>query len=119
MAQRRTGGAHKLAGILLEAEAVADDRLAVVVRIGTNVVAAPEGHADAGDLAQGARHRYLAAEELFRELSDSWTEFRRALGWRTRLWRDPKVVAGARAGLGQPVAIHAGGAPSRGLRHHR
>ena len=36
-------GRQKLAGILLEAEAVADDRLAVVVGIGTNVVAAPEG----------------------------------------------------------------------------
>ena len=36
-------GRKKLAGILLEAEAVADNRLAVVVGIGTNVVAAPEG----------------------------------------------------------------------------
>ena len=36
-------GGKKLAGILLEAEAVAGDRLAVVVGIGTNVVAAPEG----------------------------------------------------------------------------
>ena len=33
---------HKLAGILLEAERVAGDRLAVVVGIGTNVVTAPE-----------------------------------------------------------------------------
>src|SRR3984885_12015788 len=36
-------GRKKLAGILLEAEAVAGERLAVVVGIGTNVVAAPEG----------------------------------------------------------------------------
>ena len=36
-------GDKKLAGILLEAEAVAGGRLAVVVGIGTNVVAAPEG----------------------------------------------------------------------------
>jgi BirA family biotin operon repressor/biotin-[acetyl-CoA-carboxylase] ligase len=35
-------GRQKLAGILLEAEAVAGDRLAVVVGIGTNVIAAPE-----------------------------------------------------------------------------
>ena len=34
---------QKLAGILLEAEAVAGNRLAVVVGIGTNVIAAPEG----------------------------------------------------------------------------
>src|ERR1700730_156844 len=36
-------GGKKLAGILLEAEAVADNRLAVVVGIGTNVIAGPEG----------------------------------------------------------------------------
>src|SRR6188768_442814 len=36
-------GRRKLAGILLEAEAVPGDRLAVVVGIGTNVDAAPEG----------------------------------------------------------------------------
>src|SRR5882757_7454816 len=36
-------GQKKLAGILLEAEAVAADRLAVVVGTGTNVVSAPEG----------------------------------------------------------------------------
>src|ERR1700682_2089669 len=36
-------GGKKVAGILLEAEAVAGDRLAVVVGIGTNVIAAPKG----------------------------------------------------------------------------
>src|ERR1700681_2644361 len=36
-------GQQKLAGILLEAEAVPGDRLARGVRIGTNIVAAPEG----------------------------------------------------------------------------
>src|ERR1700729_545430 len=36
-------GQKKLAGILLEAEAVEQGRLAVVVGIGTNVVGAPEG----------------------------------------------------------------------------
>src|ERR1700676_743956 len=36
-------GQQKLAGILLEAEVVPGDRLAVVVGIGANVVAAPEG----------------------------------------------------------------------------
>ena len=48
-------GRRKLAGILLEAEAVAAGRLAVVVGIGTNVVAAPSGHADARDVVGGAR----------------------------------------------------------------
>src|SRR6202163_3753189 len=36
-------GRQKLAGILLEAEAVAGDQLAVVVGIGGNVIGAPEG----------------------------------------------------------------------------
>ena len=57
-------GRQKLAGILLEAEAVADDRLAVVVGIGTNVVAAPEGTpTPATSLA--ALGVDIGAEELF------------------------------------------------------
>src|SRR5580698_3712640 len=67
-------GRQKLAGILLEAEAVAGDRLAVVVGIGTNVIAAPEGTpTPATSLA--ALGIYIGAEELFAELSDTWTEF--------------------------------------------
>jgi len=50
-------GQRKLAGILLEAEAMADNRLAVVVGIGTNVVAAPEGTPTPATLAGGAGHR--------------------------------------------------------------
>src|SRR6202035_5749149 len=68
-------GPQKLAGILLEAEAVADNRLAVVVGIGTNVVAAPEGTPTrATSLA--ALGIDVGAEELFGALSDSWAEFR-------------------------------------------
>ena len=68
-------GPQKLAGILLEAEAVADNRLAVVVGIGTNVVAAPEGTpTPATSLA--ALGIDAGAEGLFGELSDSWAEFR-------------------------------------------
>ena len=66
---------QKLAGILLEAEAVADNRLAVVVGIGTNVVAAPEGTpTPATSLA--ALGVQIGAEELFMALSDAWAEFR-------------------------------------------
>ena len=66
---------QKLAGILLEAEAVADNRLAVVVGIGTNVVAAPEGTpTPATSLA--ALGVQIGAEELFMALSDAWVEFR-------------------------------------------
>src|SRR3979490_3318122 len=68
-------GRQKLAGILLEAEAVADERLAVVVGIGTNVVAAPEGTpTPATSLAALGVH--IGAEELFATLSDAWAEFR-------------------------------------------
>ncbi len=100
-------GRQKLAGILLEAEAVPDDRLAVVVGIGTNVVAAPEGTpTPATSLA--ALGVNIGAEELFGALSDSWAEFRgiwddgRGFGEIRRLWLERA------AGLGQPVAIKMG-----------
>ena len=106
-------GRQKLAGILLEAEAVADDRLAVVVGIGTNVVAAPEGTpTPATSLAALGVH--IGAEELFAVLSDAWAEFRgvwdngRGFGEIRRLWLERA------AGLGQPVAIHTGGSTVEG-----
>jgi BirA family biotin operon repressor/biotin-[acetyl-CoA-carboxylase] ligase len=100
-------GRRKLAGILLEAETVADGRLAVVVGIGTNVVAAPEGTpTPATSLA--ALGVQIGAEELFAELSDAWAEFRgiwdNGSGFEQirRLWLERA------AGLGQPVAVHTG-----------
>lgn len=100
-------GRQKLAGILLEAEAVADHRLAVVVGIGTNVVAAPEGTpTPATSLAALGVH--VGAEDLFAVLSDAWAESRgiwdngRGFGEIRRLWLERA------AGLGQPVAIQAG-----------
>lgn len=100
-------GSEKIAGILLEAEALADQRLAVVVGIGTNVVAAPEGTpTPATSLAAIGVH--VGAAELFSELSDAWSEFRqiwddgRGFGEIRRLW-----LARA-AGLGQPVSVQMG-----------
>jgi BirA family biotin operon repressor/biotin-[acetyl-CoA-carboxylase] ligase len=100
-------GDKKLAGILLEAETVGDGRLAVVVGIGTNVVAAPEGTPmPATSLATlGVQ---IGAEELFAALSDAWVEFRgiwndgRGFGEIRRLW----LARAAR--LGQKVAIQTG-----------
>src|SRR5947207_1682566 len=63
----------KLAGILLEAEAVGD-RLAVVTGIGTNVVAAPEGTPTPATSLR-ALGIELGAEHLFAALSDAWVEF--------------------------------------------
>ncbi len=106
-------GRQKLAGILLEAEAVAGDRLAVVVGIGTNVVAAPEGTpTPATSLA--ALGVQIGAEELFATLSDAWAELRgiwdngHGFDEIRRLW-----LARA-AGLGEPVAIQAGGSTVEG-----
>jgi BirA family biotin operon repressor/biotin-[acetyl-CoA-carboxylase] ligase len=100
-------GEKKLAGILLEAETVADGRLAVVVGIGTNVVAAPEGTpTPATSLA--ALGVQIGAEELFAALSDAWVEFRgiwnhgRGFAEIRRLWLERA------ARLGETVAIQTG-----------
>src|ERR1700681_3726518 len=106
-------GRQKLVGIGLEAEAVADNRLAVVVGIGTNVVAAPEG-APTPATSLAALGVNIGAEELFAVLSDCWAEFRgiwdrgRGFGEIRRLWLERA------AGLGQPVAIHTGGTSVEG-----
>src|SRR5436190_7682797 len=106
-------GREKLAGILLEAEAVADNRLAVVVGIGTNVVAAPEGTpTPATSLAALGVH--IGAEELFAALSDAWVEFR-------SIWDNGRGFAEIRtlwleraAGLGEKVAIQTGNSTLEG-----
>ena len=107
-------GRQKLVGIGLEAEAMADNRLAVVVGIGTNVVAAPEGTpTPATSLAALGVH--IGAEELFAELSDAWVEFRgiwdngRGFAEIRRLWLDRA------AGLGEKVAIQTGKAALEGI----
>jgi BirA family transcriptional regulator, biotin operon repressor / biotin---[acetyl-CoA-carboxylase] ligase len=107
-------GREKLAGILLEAEAVADNRLAVVVGIGTNVVAAPEGTpTPATSLAALGVH--ISAEELFATLSDAWAQFRgtwdngRGFSEIRRLWLERA------AGLGQKVAIQTSGSAVEGI----
>jgi BirA family transcriptional regulator, biotin operon repressor / biotin---[acetyl-CoA-carboxylase] ligase len=107
-------GHKKLAGILLEAETVTHDRLAVVVGIGINVVAAPEGmpYSVASLLDLGID---IGAEDLFRALAEAWVEFRgiwdrgRGFGEIRRLWLDRA------AGLGQPVSIQSGASAISGI----
>ena len=100
-------GRNKLAGILLEAEAMAGNRLAVVVGIGTNVVAAPEGTPTPAT-SLSALGVQIGAEELFAALSDAWVEFRgiwdngRGFAEIRRLWLERA------AGLGEKIAINTG-----------
>jgi BirA family biotin operon repressor/biotin-[acetyl-CoA-carboxylase] ligase len=104
---------QKLVGISLEAEAVAGNRLAVVVGIGTNVVAAPEGTPTPA-VSLAALGVHIGAEELFAVLADAWVEFRgiwdngRGFADIRRLW-----LARA-AGLGESVAIQTGAATIAG-----
>ncbi|MBR0697536.1 biotin--[acetyl-CoA-carboxylase] ligase [Bradyrhizobium lablabi] len=103
----------KLSGILLEAEATGGD-LAVVVGIGTNVVAAPEG-TQTPAVSLNALGVQIGAEELFAELSEAWVEFRgiwdkgRGFAEIRRLWLDRA------AGLGDKVAVQTGGEPLEGI----
>jgi BirA family biotin operon repressor/biotin-[acetyl-CoA-carboxylase] ligase len=98
---------QKLAGILLEAETLADGKLAVVVGIGTNVVAAPDGSPYPATSLK-ALGVDVGAEDLFSALSDAWTEYR-------NLWADGRGFADIRrlwleraAGLGETVSIQSG-----------
>src|SRR5438309_1741610 len=104
---------QKLSGILLEAEAVAGNRLAVVVGIGTNVVAAPEGTPTPA-VSLAALGVHVGAEELFTALSDAWIEFR-------GIWDNGRGFADIRKlwlerafGLGERVAIRTGTATVEG-----
>ncbi|MBV8925646.1 MAG: biotin--[acetyl-CoA-carboxylase] ligase [Bradyrhizobium sp.] len=106
-------GRQKLAGILLEAETVASNRLAVVVGIGTNVVAAPEGTPMPATSLR-ALGIDISAEELFSAFTDGWTEYR-------GIWDNGRGFAAIRnawleraAGLGQAVAIKSAGTTIEG-----
>ena len=105
---------RKIVGINLEAEAVAGNLLAVVVGIGTNVVAAPEGMPIPATSLK-ALGLEVTAEELFAALSDSWAECR-------AIWDQGRGFSEIRrrwlalaAGLGQPVAVHTGSATVSGI----
>jgi BirA family biotin operon repressor/biotin-[acetyl-CoA-carboxylase] ligase len=98
---------QKLAGILLEAEAVAGRRLAVVVGIGTNIIAAPDGtpYPATSLRALGVED---SAEDVFSALSDAWAEL-------FAIWDKGRGFAEIRrrwlaraAGLGDTVSIQSG-----------
>jgi BirA family biotin operon repressor/biotin-[acetyl-CoA-carboxylase] ligase len=107
-------GSAKLSGILLEAEAMPGKGFAVVVGMGTNVIAAPEGTPTPATSLR-ALGVETSAEQLFTALSDCWAECR-------GIWDDGKGFGEIRrrwlalaAGLGQPVAVHTGNATVSGI----
>ncbi|MBV9563999.1 MAG: biotin--[acetyl-CoA-carboxylase] ligase [Bradyrhizobium sp.] len=104
---------RKLVGISLEAEAIGD-RLAVIVGIGTNIIAAPEGTPTPA-VSLAALGVQIGAEELFAALSDCWVEYLeiwdngRGFAEIRRLWLERAV------GVGQPVAVKSDGATIEGI----
>ena len=107
-------GGAKLTGILVEAEAAPGGGLAVVVGMGTNIVAAPEGTPTPATSLR-ALGSEISPGQLFTALSDSWAECRdiwhggRGFGEIRRRW------LALAAGLGQPVAVHTGQATVSGI----
>lgn len=107
-------GGGKLVGLNLEAEAQPNGRLAVVVGMGTNVVAVPENtpYPAACLHALGVS---ASAEDVFAALSDTWHEMRgiwdngRGFGDIRTLWLERA------AGLGQPVSIKSGASVISGI----
>ncbi|ATU91979.1 biotin--[acetyl-CoA-carboxylase] ligase [Phyllobacterium zundukense] len=107
-------GGAKLAGILLESTQLPDNRFAIVIGIGVNVVAYPDDVPyPATSLARlGAD---CDAETLFLALSDAWEE-------NSRIWGEGRGLAEIRkrwlaraAGLGGEVAVRVDGTVLRGI----
>ncbi|WP_417581408.1 biotin--[acetyl-CoA-carboxylase] ligase [Pelagibacterium sp.] len=104
----------KIAGILLEAQKRPDGRTAIVVGIGVNVAAAPEGLPyPATSLAEmGVR---FDAAAVFESLAESWVECYQTwnngagTGNIIRLWRE------SAAGIGAEVAVKRGDGVLRGV----
>lgn len=104
----------KLAGILLEASKTPDGRTAIIIGIGVNVVAAPEGvpYPATSLTALGVER---TAEQVFEAMSDAWVD---AFG----LWDDGRGVSAvldrwrhSAAGIGAPVAVNQDGVVRRGI----
>jgi len=104
----------KLAGILLESTQLGNDRFAIVIGIGVNVVSHPEDVPyPATSLARlGAD---CDAETLFHALSDAWDA-------NSRIWNEGRGLAEIRnrwlaraAGLGAEVAVRVDGAVLHGI----
>jgi BirA family biotin operon repressor/biotin-[acetyl-CoA-carboxylase] ligase len=105
-------GRQKLAGILLEAEAV-NGVIAVVVGIGTNILTAPTG-TPVPAVSLKSLGIETSAEALFAALSDGWAEFRGIWGDGSGFGEIRRLWLQRAAGLGEKVAIKSGGAVIEG-----
>jgi len=104
----------KLAGILLEAQKLPDGRHAIVIGIGVNVVAAPQGlpYPAVSLMDLGVERD---ASDVLEALSDAWVEV-------FSLWREGQGVAEvldlwrrSAAGIGAPVAVSRSEGVVRGI----
>jgi BirA family biotin operon repressor/biotin-[acetyl-CoA-carboxylase] ligase len=103
----------KLAGILLEAEPVAENRLAVVIGIGVNVTAAPEDlpYPATALAALGIR---ADAADLFHALSDAWAGIERVWDAGRGFPKIRDLWLDRAAGVGEEVVVKIGGEVLRG-----
>jgi len=98
----------KLSGIGLEAENIGEGRMAVVVGIGVNVVAAPQGVPYAAISLKEAGFA-LSAAQVFARLSDAWAEARRHWDHGRGMPELRKRWLALAAGVGGPVTVRLGG----------
>lgn len=103
----------KLAGILLEADSLPDGRLAIVVGVGVNIVAAPEGlpYPATSLVARGDR---ATAEDLFEALGDAFVHWLDAWQEGEGMPVIRKAWMARAAGLGSQVEVDMGGRIVRG-----
>lgn len=104
----------KLCGILLEAQKRPDGGMAIVIGMGVNIVAAPEGLPYPATSLQALGYD-ISAETVFAALSDSWVDTievwnsGRGIPDVLALWRE------AAAGIGAEVAVQRDGEVVRGV----
>lgn len=103
----------KLAGILLEAEPLADGKLGVVIGIGVNVRQVPDGlpYAATALTALGARCNPL---DVFSALSDEWVGVERLWDRGAGFSRIRDLWLDRAAGVGEEVSVTIGGEVLRG-----
>ncbi len=107
-------GGAKVAGILLEAQSLADGRLAVVTGIGVNVAASPEGTPYPATTVRAAMGDAVSAERVFAALTDAWLD--RVMAWEAGGFAAIRTAwLSAAAGLGGPIAVRSEGSVMRGV----